>query len=106
MTNETEPTAKEPLRDKMIPVRVSEDEKKAIELKASLAGYKSVSAYLRDVGQGTELTQKLTPEVRRQLVGIGNNLNQIARLANSGKPFHSHEVQLKQALTLILELLA
>lgn len=106
MTAEPDPETREPPRDKMIPVRVSEDEKKAIELKARQAGYKSVSAYLRDVGQGAEIKPSIPPEVRRQLVGIGNNLNQIARLANTGKQFHSHEAQLKQALTTILGFLA
>ena len=106
MTVDTVSESKEPARDKMIPVRVSENEKKAIEGKASQAGYKSVSAYLRDLGQGAEIKQSLSPEVRRQLVGIGNNLNQIARMSNSGKPFHSHEAQLKQALTAILVFLA
>lgn len=106
MTADTASETKEPPRDKMIPVRVSEDEKKAIETKASQAGYRSVSAYLRDLGQGTEIQQRLPPEVRRQLVGIGNNLNQIARLANSGKQFQAHETQLKQALTSILGFLA
>ncbi|MFC7670786.1 plasmid mobilization relaxosome protein MobC [Hymenobacter humi] len=77
-----------------------------METKASQAGYKSVSAYLRDLGQGSEIKEKLSPEVRRQLVGIGNNLNQIARLANSGKQFQTHEAQLNQALTTILGFLA
>lgn len=102
MTADTAPATKEPARDKMILVRVTEDEKKAIESKASEAGFKSVSAYLRDLGQGTEIQQKLPAEVRRQLVGIGNNLNQIARLANSGKQFQTHEAQLQQALSAIL----
>lgn len=105
MTTDTAPETKEPARDKMIPVRVTEDEKKAIEAKSKQAGYRSVSAYLRDVGQGAEVKQRLSPDVRRQLVGIGNNLNQIARLAHSGKPFHSHEAQLSQALTAILSFL-
>lgn len=106
MTADTAPDAKDPARDKMIPVRVTEDEKKAIEAKAGQAGYKSVSAYLRDVGQGTEIKQKLPPEIRGTLVGIGNNLNQIARIANSGKHFQSHEAQLSKALSTILSLLA
>ncbi|WP_229728873.1 plasmid mobilization protein [Hymenobacter glacieicola] len=90
----------------MIPVRVTEDEKKVIEKKARQAGYKSVSAYLRDVGQGSEIREKLPPEIRGQLVGIGNNLNQIARIANSGKHFHSHEAKLSEAISTILSLLA
>ena len=106
MTADTAHETREPARDKMIPVRVSDDEKKAIETKASQAGYKSVSAYLRDLGQGAEIQQRLPPEVRRQLVSIGNNLNQIARIANSGKQFQTHEAQLKQALTTILGFMA
>ena len=84
-----------------IDVRVSPAEKKALQDKASAAGYKKVSAYLRDVGQGVEVKESVPPELRRQLVGIGTNLNQIARLAQAGKSFSSHEAQLVQALAII-----
>lgn len=84
-----------------IDVRVSPDEKKELQDKAKAAGYKKVSAYLRDVGCGVEVKQSVPPELRRQLVGIGTNLNQIARLAQAGKSFGSHEAQLLQALAII-----
>ena len=84
-----------------IDVRVSPDEKKDLQAKAQAAGYKKVSAYLRDVGQGVEVKESIPPELRRQLVGIGTNLNQIARLAQAGKSFATHEAQLVQALAII-----
>lgn len=84
-----------------IDVRVSPDEKKDLQAKAEAAGYKKVSAYLRDVGRGVEVKESIPPELRRQLVGIGTNLNQIARLAQAGKSFSSHEAQLMQALAII-----
>lgn len=84
-----------------IDVRVNPDEKKDLQAKATAAGYKKVSAYLRDVGRGVEVKESIPPELRRQLVGIGTNLNQIARLAQAGKSFSSHEAQLVQALAII-----
>jgi hypothetical protein len=84
-----------------IDVRVNSDEKKDLQAKATAAGYKKVSAYLRDVGRGVEVKESIPPELRRQLVGIGTNLNQIARLAQAGKSFSSHEAQLVQALAII-----
>jgi hypothetical protein len=84
-----------------IDVRVSPDEKKDLQAKATAAGYKKVSAYLRDVGRGVEVKESIPLELRRQLVGIGTNLNQIARLAQASKSFSSHEVQLMQALAII-----
>lgn len=96
----------EAVRTLRIDVRVSPDEKKDLQAKAEAAGYKKVSAYLRDVGRGVELKETIPPELRRQLVGIGTNLNQIARLAQAGKSFSSHEAQLVQALAIIRGYLA
>ena len=84
-----------------IDVRVSPDEKKDLQAKAEAAGYKKVSAYLRDVGRGIEVKESIPPELRRQLVGIGTNLNQIARLAQAGKSFINHETHLLQVLAII-----
>lgn len=91
----------EAARTLRIDVRVSPEEKKDLQTRAKAAGYKKVSAYLRDVGRGVEVKESIPPELRRQLVGIGTNLNQIARLAQAGKLFSSHEAQLVQALTII-----
>ena len=95
----------EPTRNQVIIVRVSIAEKKAIRAKAKEARLGSMSAYLREVGQGAKIQQSLPIELRQQLVGIGNNLNQIARVANSGKHFQTHEAQLQRALDTILALL-
>lgn len=101
MTDEAKPEAAEPNRDQQIHFRVTADEKKAIEAKAKAAGFKKVSDYLRVLGMGAEVKEVLPAELRRQLVGIGTNLNQIARLAQSGKAFSNHEAQLVQALSII-----
>ncbi|GAB3879550.1 hypothetical protein GCM10028824_43110 [Hymenobacter segetis] len=91
----------EAVRTLRIDVRVSPDEKKDLQAKATAAGYKKVSTYLRDVGRGVQVKESIPPELRRKLVGIGTNLNQIARLAQAGKSFSSHEAQLVQALAII-----
>jgi hypothetical protein len=101
MTTETKPEPAEPNRDQQIHFRVTTEEKKAIEAKAKAAGFKKVSDYLRVLGMGTEVKEVLPADLRRQLVGIGTNLNQIARLAQAGKAFSSHEAQLVQALGII-----
>ncbi|GAB3323287.1 plasmid mobilization relaxosome protein MobC [Hymenobacter humi] len=101
MHEETSPHPIEPNRDAQIHFRVTADEKKAIAAKAKAAGFKKVSDYLRVVGLGTEVREVLPAELRKQLVGIGTNLNQMARLAQAGKAFSSHEEQLVQALTII-----
>jgi hypothetical protein len=101
MSAETKQDAVEPNRDQQIHFRVTEDEKKAIAARAKAAGFKKVSDYLRVLGMGAEVREALPPELRRQLVGIGTNLNQIARLAQTGKAFSSYEEQLVQALSII-----
>ncbi|MBT9395028.1 plasmid mobilization relaxosome protein MobC [Hymenobacter sp. NST-14] len=94
-------TTTEAARTLRIDVRVSPDEKRKLQEKAQAAGYKKVSAYLRDVGRGAEIKESVPPDLRRQLVGIGTNLNQIARLAQAGKSFSNHEAQLVEALKII-----
>jgi len=101
MTEDTASAAAEPNRDQQMHFRVTAEEKKAIEEKAKAAGYNKVSDYLRVLGMGTEVREVLPAELRRQLVGIGTNLNQIARLAQAGKAFHNHEAQLVQVLSII-----
>jgi hypothetical protein len=91
----------EPNRDEQIHFRVTAGEKKAIAAKAKAAGFKKVSDYLRVVGLGADVKEVVPAELRQQLVGIGTNLNQLARLAQTGKAFSNHEEQLVQALTII-----
>lgn len=73
-------------RTKRLLLRVSPQEKALIERNAADLGL-GLSAYLRAVGQGRRLTPQrpaINDEAIRQLASIGNNLNQIARRANSG----------------------
>ena len=91
----------EPNREGQIHFRVTAAEKNAIVAKAQAAGYKKVSDCLRVVGSGTEIKEVVPADLRQQLVAIGTNLNQLARLAQAGKAFGCHEEQLVQALTII-----
>ena len=73
----------------------------SIEANAAAAGYKKTSDYLRTLGLRGEVKQVLPPELRRQLVGIGTNLNQIARRIQSNTSYGTDEATLKQALAII-----
>lgn len=101
MSEETRLEPIEPNRDEQIHFRVTAEEKKAIAAQSKAAGFKKVSDYLRVIGLGSEVKEVVPAELRQQLVGIGTNLNQIARLAQAGKAFSSHEAQLVEALAII-----
>jgi hypothetical protein len=101
MSTNSKSPAGEVTRDQQMHFRVTAEEKKAIEAKAKAAGYRKVSDYLRALGMGTEVREAVPAELRRQLVGIGTNLNQIARLAQAGQAFSSHEQPLLEALSII-----
>lgn len=73
-----------PLKDEKIEIRLTGEEKTLIETKAKKAGL-SVSEYMRQVGLGVEITQALTEEQHRTIVGVANNLNQLTRFAHAGK---------------------
>jgi Bacterial mobilisation protein (MobC) len=71
---------------KVFAIRLSPTERQKIEAKADLSGMK-LSEYLR----ATALKQKIPPsvptinrEIYIELIRIGNNINQIARVANVG----------------------
>ena len=79
-----------------VSVRLSDSEKEKLELNASLAGLK-ISAYIRHVISNTK------PPIHRfdktmviQVAKIGNNLNQIAKHANTHKTIDG--IVLKQML--------
>lgn len=85
---------KKAVRDKIIRIRVTENENQ--KLKVNAEG-RQVSPWLREMGLGTPPEnipkpvkgQKVAPTVDplliRELARIGNNLNQMARLANEQK---------------------
>lgn len=79
-----------------VSVRLSDSEKEKLELNASIAGLKA-SAYIRHVISNTK------PPIHRfdktmviQVAKIGNNLNQIAKHANTHKTIDG--IVLKQML--------
>jgi hypothetical protein len=73
---------KKPL-DKRIDVRVSENDKRQIAANAKAAGL-STSDFLRVLGLGIEIKPPKPLDERKALVGIANNLNQVARRVNAG----------------------
>jgi len=71
-------------RSKEIKIRLFPEEHQAL-LKKS--GKVPLAIFLRDLGLGQKDARKksypkVDPELLRQLSGIGNNLNQLARIAN------------------------
>lgn len=101
MTVETTPEPVDPNRNEQMHFRVTADEKKVIAANAAAAGYKKTSDYLRTLGLKGEVREVLPPELRRQLVGIGTNLNQIARRIQSSTLYATDEATLRQALAVI-----
>ncbi len=72
-------------RSALIKMRVTPDEKKLIESKASAQG-QTVTDFLRQRALDYRLRQSpLEKERIRQLARIGSNMNQIARWANTYK---------------------
>jgi hypothetical protein len=76
-----------PVKNERIQLRVSEEDKQAIYLKAEHA-LMSASSYLVYCGLHREIIEKkskLDKSFVVQLGKIGNNFNQLARAANSGE---------------------
>ena len=75
-------------RRKNFPLRLSSEERAALEEKAKEAGLK-LSAYLREAGLNKTISRKntLIPEINRatyvELGRIGININQLAKAANT-----------------------
>lgn len=72
-------------RTKILKIRLSEDEQS--ELKKKTSG--SLASWVRDIALDSEKKRKqveipeVDPHLLRQVSGIGNNLNQIARRVNT-----------------------
>jgi hypothetical protein len=72
-------------RSEHLRLRVTKDEKEQIEKKCEEAGMSYVAEYIRHQslhGLVLKTDEKMTELFTKQLVGIGNNINQIARRAN------------------------
>lgn len=79
-----------------VSVRLSDSEKEKLELNASLSDLK-VSAYIRHIILNTKPpTHKFDKTMVIQVAKIGNNLNQIAKHANTHKTIDG--IVLKQML--------
>ena len=93
--------AKKVNKDRTIPLRVTQHDYFTIKSKATLAGF-SVSEYLRKLGTGHPVQARFDKEEIRNLQGIGTNLNQLAKFANSGyfyqKPLTEALEELKRIL--------
>ena len=87
-------------RSAWIKMRVTPDEKKLIESKASAQG-QTVTDFLRQRALDYRLRQSpLEKERIRQLARIGSNMNQIARWANTYKK-HAEAVEVIMRLILL-----
>ncbi len=82
-------------RNKVLRVRLTETERLAMIERSAKAGYPTLSDFVRDCALRRALPPRRTaddggvfsPEDRRSLVNLGNNLNQIARVKNSGRRY-------------------
>ncbi|TVT36775.1 plasmid mobilization relaxosome protein MobC [Hymenobacter setariae] len=105
MNEEATPEPTETNRDEVLRFRVTANEKRAIEAKSKAAGFKKTSDYLRTIGIGGEVKEAIPAELRRQLVGIGTNLNQIARRIQSSTLYATDEKSLHQLVATIRQYL-
>lgn len=74
-------------------------EASALEARMAASGARTEADYIRRLITGAPIPRKRSPEraeLLRTLAGIGNNLNQLARIANSGG--RVAEIDLQRAL--------
>ena len=77
-------------RTKSIKIRVNESEFLALNSQKEKAGFSMLADYMRSVSLNLEVSAKqeyprVDPILQRQLSGIGNNINQMARQINSSE---------------------
>lgn len=76
--------------------RVNQKEKEIIELRAVQANKKSTSAYLRKIaltGVVVNYDNQQLKDLRKSLIGISININQIAVRVNSTNRFYDDDIQ-------------
>lgn len=79
-----------------ISVRVSEEELKIIEKRASLTNEKSLSSYLRKQAiKGFIINVKFSEidDLRKNITAIGTNINQIAKRVNSTERLYDEDIE-------------
>lgn len=89
-------------KDKTIPLRVTQRQLVMIKSKAKLAGL-SVSEYLRKLGTGHPVQARFDKDEKRNLQGIGTNLNQLAAFANKGYFYQKPITEVLEELKRILK---
>jgi hypothetical protein len=92
------------VKEQRIELRVSADEKRMIAAKAKQAGL-TTADYLRRAALGKRIAERVPPELRRLLSATGSNLNQLTKLANSGRLPGVGIEQLNELITLLLQTL-
>jgi hypothetical protein len=80
----SQPPAVRATKDFVKRFRATSDDVKKIEAKAAKAGL-SFSEYCRRSALDKPIVERVPLDLRRQLGATGNNLQQLALLANSGK---------------------
>ena len=98
-------------RTKSIKIRVTEDELSALNALKSQAGFSMLAEYMRSVSLGLDVQRKkeypkVDPALLRQISGIGNNINQIARQINASKETPINAMQMISYLSSIDRALA
>lgn len=79
-----------------ISVRVSEEELKIIEKRASLTNEKSLSSFLRKQAiKGFVINVNFSEfdDLRKNITTIGTNINQIAKRVNSTNRFYDEDIE-------------
>lgn len=83
------------VRDRRITIRLTNAERVHLQTQADRAGL-GVEPFVRDLIMGVEIRPRPPdelPELIRQLSAIGNNINQITRIANSSKYVRREDLQ-------------
>ncbi|MBO3272987.1 MobC family plasmid mobilization relaxosome protein [Hymenobacter defluvii] len=84
--------------------RATPSEVEKMNEKAAKAGL-TFSEYCRRAALDKPIAEVLPPAVRREIAAVGNNLNQLTRLANSGKLGPVGLGMLNEVLTRLLQTL-
>jgi hypothetical protein len=101
---DSQPPAAKATKDFVKRFRATSDEVKKIEEKATKAGL-SFSEYCRRAALDKPIVERVPLDLRRQLGATGNNLNQLALLANSGKLPGAGVAALNELVNRLLETL-
>lgn len=93
-------------RTKSIKIRVTEDELSALNALKSQAGFSMLAEYMRSISLNFDVSAKqeypkIDPALLRQVSGIGNNINQIARQVNASNLKPSDAAQIISYLSSI-----